>query len=85
MKLTAHDVARTIDISALKIDTSYQDLEAMVAACRKYDIGCAFIWQGFSADLARMLKGTNTSWAHRWPFLPARRPRKTRCSRPFTS
>ncbi len=60
MKLTAHDVARTIDISALKIDTSYQDLEAMVAACRRYDIGCAFIWQGFSADLARMLKGTNT-------------------------
>jgi deoxyribose-phosphate aldolase len=32
----------------------------MVAACKKYDIGCAFIWQGFSADLARMLKGTNT-------------------------
>lgn len=60
MKLTAHDIARAIDISALKIDTSYQDLEAMVAACKKYDIGCAFIWQGFSADLARMLRGTNT-------------------------
>ena len=60
MKLTAHDIVRTIDISALKIDTCYQDLEAMVAACKKYDIGCAFIWQGFSADLARMLKGTNT-------------------------
>lgn len=60
MKLTSHDVARTIDISALKIDTSYQDLEAMVSACRRYDIGCAFIWQGFSADLARMLRGTNT-------------------------
>jgi len=62
MKLTSHDVARTIDISALKIDTSYQDLEAMVSACRRYDIGCAFIWQGFSADLARMLKGTNTEF-----------------------
>jgi deoxyribose-phosphate aldolase len=62
MKLTAHDIARTIDISALKIDTSYQDLEAMVAACKQYDIGCAFIWQGFSADLARMLKGTNTEF-----------------------
>jgi deoxyribose-phosphate aldolase len=60
MRLSAHDIARTIDISALKIDTSYGDLLDMVAACRRYDIGAAFIWPGFSADLARMLQGTTT-------------------------
>lgn len=62
MKLTQHDIARTLDISALKIDTSYQDLVDMVEACKKFDIGCAFIWAGFSADLGKMLKGTNTEF-----------------------
>ena len=62
MRLSAHDIARTIDISALKIDTSYGDLVDMVAACRRYDIGAAFIWPGFSADLARMLEGSNTEF-----------------------
>jgi len=62
MRLSPHDVARCIDISALKIDTSYGDLVDMVEACRRYDIGAAFIWQGFSADLARMLKGTSTEF-----------------------
>lgn len=62
MKLNPHDIARTLDISALKIDTSYQDLLDMVAACKQYDIGCAFIWAGFSADLGRLLKGTGTEF-----------------------
>jgi deoxyribose-phosphate aldolase len=62
MKLTTHDIARSMDISALKIDTNYQDLLDMVSACKKYDIGCAFIWAGFSADMGKMLKGTNTEF-----------------------
>lgn len=62
MRLSAHDIARSIDISALKIDTSYGDLVDMVDACRRYDLGAAFIWPGFSADLARMLQGTSTEF-----------------------
>lgn len=62
MKLSSHDIARTIDASVLKIDTSWSDLQEMVIACKKYDFGCAFIWQGFSKDLADALKGTTTEF-----------------------
>ena len=62
MILSAHDVARTIDASALKIETNYQDLCALVDACKKYDFGCAFIWQDFSREMRDMLKGTTTEF-----------------------
>ncbi len=62
MKLTAHDIARTIDASALKIDTTHGDFLDLVAACRKYDFGCAFIWQSYSEDLAKALKGSSTEF-----------------------
>lgn len=62
MVLSFHDVARTIDISALKLDTGYRDLCDLVDACKKYDFGCAFIWQDFSRDLRDMLKGTTTEF-----------------------
>ncbi len=62
MKMTPHDIARAIDVSALKLDTGYEDLQALTDACKKYDFGCAFIWQAYSEDMARMLKGTDTQF-----------------------
>jgi deoxyribose-phosphate aldolase len=62
MKMTPHDIARSIDISALKLDTTHGDLITLVESCKKHDFGCAFIWQAYSEEMARLLKGTNTEF-----------------------
>ena len=60
MKLTAHDIARKIDASVLKFDTSLDLVDQMLDACKKYDIGCCFAMPCFSEYLSKKLKGTNT-------------------------
>ena len=60
MKIQPHDVARLIDPSALKIDTSHKDVLDLIEICKKYDFICAFVWPGFSKTLADGLRGTNT-------------------------
>ncbi|MDR1530893.1 MAG: deoxyribose-phosphate aldolase [Clostridiales bacterium] len=62
MIMTPHDIARSIDASALKIDTTHDDLLSLVAACKQYDFGCAFIWQSYSEELRDLLKGTETEF-----------------------
>lgn len=62
MRMTSHDIARSIDASALKLDTTHSDLLALVDACKKYDFGCAFIWQSYSEEMGRLLKGTSTEF-----------------------
>ncbi len=62
MKMTAHDIARAIDASALKFETSHDDLMKLVQACKQYDFGCAFIWQAYSEELRDLLKGTSTEF-----------------------
>ena len=74
MILSVHDVARTIDASALKIETNYADLCALVEACKQYDFGCAFIWQDFSREMRDMLKGTNTEFGTSLAFPSGQEP-----------
>lgn len=62
MKYTAHDIARMIDISALKFDTTQQQVDDMIAACKEYDIGCAFVMSSYSAYLKEQLAGTTTEF-----------------------
>jgi len=62
VKYTAHDIARMIDISALKFDTTQQQVDDMIAACKKYDIGCAFVMSCYSAYLKEQLAGTTTEF-----------------------
>jgi deoxyribose-phosphate aldolase len=60
VKISMHDVARLIDASALKIDTSMKDVQALIDACKKYDFIAAFVWPVFSKVLGDGLKGTMT-------------------------
>lgn len=73
-KLSQNDVAYLIDISALKIDTSYQDVQKMIEACKKYAIGCAFCWPCFSEMMGKELKGTKTAFGTSLAFPSGQEP-----------
>jgi deoxyribose-phosphate aldolase len=60
--LTAADVAYLIDASTLKLDTSYEDVNNLIAACKKYKFGCAFAWPAYYELLRMGLKGTQTAF-----------------------
>lgn len=60
--LNVKDIAYMMDPSVLKLDTTMEDVEAMVEACKKYDFGTCFCWPCYYPQLAEMLKGTNTAF-----------------------
>lgn len=60
--LTIRDIAYMMDPSVLKLNTCYEDVYALVDACRKYDFGCCFAWPAYYELLSEMLKGTNTAF-----------------------
>jgi len=62
MKYTPHDIARMIDVSVLKFDTTQQQVDDMIAACKTHDIGCAFAMPSYSAYLGEQLAGTSTEF-----------------------
>ncbi|MDF3000979.1 MAG: deoxyribose-phosphate aldolase [Bacillota bacterium] len=60
--LTVKDIAYMMDPSVLKLDTSYEDVYALVDACKKYDFGCCFAWPGYYPLLSSLLENTNTAF-----------------------
>lgn len=54
--LTPKDIAYMLDPSILKLDSSYEDLDALIAACKKYEFGCAFAWPGYYEEMSRRLR-----------------------------
>ncbi len=60
--LTVKDIAYMMDPSVLKLDTSYEDLYALVDACKKYDFGSCFAWPAYYPLLSKLLKDTNTAF-----------------------
>ncbi len=60
--LTVKDIAYMMDPSVLKLDTSYEDVYALVDACKKYDFGSCFAWPGYYPLLSKLLKETNTAF-----------------------
>lgn len=60
--LTVKDIAYMMDPSVLKLDTSYEDVYALVDACKKYDFGSCFAWPGYYPLLSELLKETNTAF-----------------------
>jgi deoxyribose-phosphate aldolase len=54
--LTVKDIAYMMDPSILKLNTSYEDLDALIAACKKHEFGCAFAWPGYYEEMSRRLK-----------------------------
>lgn len=60
--LTVKDIAYMMDPSVLKLDTSYEDVYALVDACKKYGFGCCFAWPGYYPLLSGLLKDTDTAF-----------------------
>ena len=60
--LTPADIAYLIDASTLKLDTSYEDVQSLIEACKKYNFGCAFAWPAYYELMSKELKGTKTAF-----------------------
>ncbi len=61
--LTVADIAYKMDPSILKLDTSYEDLDKLIGACKKYDFGCAFAWPGYYEEMScRLREETKTAF-----------------------
>ncbi|MCL1927554.1 MAG: deoxyribose-phosphate aldolase [Treponema sp.] len=54
--LTVKDIAYMMDPSILKLNTSYEDLDALIESCKKYEFGCAFAWPAYYEEMSRRLK-----------------------------
>jgi deoxyribose-phosphate aldolase len=76
--LTVKDIAYMMDPSILKLNTSYEDLDALIAACEKYDFGCAFAWPGYYEEMSRRLKETNTAFGTSLSFPSGQEATRTK-------
>lgn len=87
MKITYAQFAKMIDVSSLKLDTSYVEYDALVDACKKYSFGCAFIWPAYYAELREALKGTVTEFGTSLSFPSGQEATETKVyqARYFTS
>jgi deoxyribose-phosphate aldolase len=87
VKITYAQFAKMIDPSSLKLDTSYEDFNALVAACKKYSFGCAFIWPAYYAEMREALRGTVTEFGTSLSFPSGQEATETKVqqARYFTS
>jgi deoxyribose-phosphate aldolase len=87
MKISYAQFAKMIDASSLKLDTSYDDFNAIVAACKKYSFGCVFIWPAYYAEMREALKGTITEFGTSLSFPSGQETTETKVNqaRLFTS
>jgi len=76
--LTVKDIAYMMDPSILKLNTSYEDLDALINACKKYDFGCAFAWPGYYEEMSRRLKETNTAFGASLAFPSGQEATRTK-------
>jgi deoxyribose-phosphate aldolase len=76
--LTVKDIAYIMDPSILKLNTSYEDLDALIEACKKYNFGCAFAWPGYYEEMSRRLEGTNTAFGTSLSFPSGQEATRTK-------
>ena len=58
--LNLKDIAYMMDPSVLKLDSCLEDVEAMIADCRKYSFGTCFAWPCYYERMYELLKGADT-------------------------
>ena len=51
-----------IDASVLARDATYQDVDDLAEACKKYGFVCAFTWPAYTQLIGEKLKGTTTGF-----------------------
>jgi len=55
MKLTAENLARLVDLSAVRTDVSLAEVRELAATARRYQCICAFVMPCYVTDLAELL------------------------------
>jgi deoxyribose-phosphate aldolase len=63
-----------MDPSALAINASYEDLDVMIDACKKYNFGCSFTWPAYYPLFSAELKKTNTAFGASLAFPSGQEP-----------
>jgi deoxyribose-phosphate aldolase len=76
--LSVKDIAYMMDPSILKLNTSYEDLDSLINACKKYDFGSAFAWPGYYEEMSRRLKETNTAFGTSLAFPSGQEATRTK-------
>ena len=61
-KLFVQDLARMTDVSLLARDATYEEVDDLAAACRKYGFICAYTWPAYTKLLGEKLKGSQTGF-----------------------
>ncbi len=60
--LFAQDVSNMIDASVLLRDATYQDVDDLAEACKKYNFVCAFTWPAYTQLIGEKLRGAGTGF-----------------------
>lgn len=76
--LNAKDIAYMMDPSVLKLDTTLEDVQAMVELCKKYGCGSCFCWPCYYPQLKELLKGTNTAFGTSLAFPSGQEATRTK-------
>jgi deoxyribose-phosphate aldolase len=76
--LSVGDIAYIMDPSILKLNTSFEDLDALIGACEKYEFGCAFAWPAYYGEMSRRLRGTRTAFGTSLSFPSGQEATRTK-------
>jgi deoxyribose-phosphate aldolase len=56
MELTVHDLARMMDLSAVRTDVDYAEIEQLAAQAKRFQAICAFVMPCYASDMKRLLE-----------------------------
>jgi deoxyribose-phosphate aldolase len=56
MELTVHDLARCMDLSAVRTDVDYAEIEQLAAQAKRFGVICAFVMPCYASDMKRLLE-----------------------------
>ena len=55
MELSAKDLARMMDLSAVRTDVDYAEIERLAAAAKGFQAICVFVMPCYASDMKRLL------------------------------
>lgn len=58
MELSVHDLARRMDLSAVRTDVDYTEIELLAAQAKRFQVICAFVMPCYASDMRRLLEDT---------------------------
>ncbi len=56
MELSANDLARMMDLSAVRTDVDFTEIEGLAAQAKRFNVICAFVMPCYASDMKRLLE-----------------------------